>query len=344
MTAREDGTVVRPDAASRPPGDLTRRVAAIDCGTNSIRLLVADVDPVRRTLTDVDRRLEIVRLGQGVDQTGRLAPEALERTLGALGEYARIIRASQVDGVRMVATSATRDASNAAEFTRGVVNVLGTAPEVLTGDAEARLSFAGATAEFGAMSDPPAPPYLVVDIGGGSTEFVLGGAERGQDAAARPGEVAAISLNIGCVRMTERHLHADPPEQAQIDAAISDIDAALDEAAAKVDITRAGSLVGLAGSVTTVAAIALDLPRYDPARIHHARITAAQVRSVTARLLAQTRAERSLIASMHPGRIDVIGAGALVLDRVMRGFGFAEVVVSEHDILDGIAWSMVPSR
>jgi exopolyphosphatase/guanosine-5'-triphosphate,3'-diphosphate pyrophosphatase len=343
MTAREDGTAVRPDAASRPPGDLTRRVAAIDCGTNSIRLLVADVDPVRRTLTDLDRRLEIVRLGQGVDQTGRLAPEALERTLGALGEYARIIGASQVDSVRMVATSATRDASNAAQFTSGVVSVLGREPEVLTGDEEARLSFAGATAEFGAMSDPPAPPYLVVDIGGGSTEFVLGGLPGSDGAATRPGEVAAISLNIGCVRMTERHLHADPPAQGQIEAAISDIDAALEEAAAKVDIARARSLVGLAGSVTTVAAIALDLPGYDPARIHHARISAAQVRSVTSRLLAQTRAERSLIASMHPGRVDVIGAGALVLDRVMRRFGFAEVVVSEHDILDGIAWSMVPS-
>jgi exopolyphosphatase/guanosine-5'-triphosphate,3'-diphosphate pyrophosphatase len=315
-------------------------VAAIDCGTNSIRLLVADVDPVRRTLADLDRRLEIVRLGQGVDKTGRLAPEALERTLSALREYARIIGASQVDAVRMVATSATRDASNAAEFTRGVKDILGVEPEVLTGDEEARLSFAGATAEFGAMSDPPAPPYLVLDIGGGSTEFVLGGT-RGSDGAA---EVAAVSLNIGCVRMTERHLHGDPPDQEQIAAAISDIDAALEEAAVKVDMAQAASLVGLAGSVTTVAAIALDLPGYDPARIHHVRIAAAQVRSVTGRLLAQTRAERSVIAAMHPGRVDVIGAGALVLDRVMRRFGFAEVVVSEHDILDGIAWSMLPSR
>lgn len=336
--------VPRPADVSQPaPAAAARRVAAIDCGTNSIRLLVADVDPVRRTLTDLDRRLEIVRLGQGVDKTGCLAPEALERTLGALAEYARIIRASRVDGVRMVATSATRDASNAAEFTRGVVDILGVEPEVLTGDEEARLSFAGATAEFGAMSDPPAPPYLVLDIGGGSTEFVLGGLQ-GNDGAARTGEVAAISLNIGCVRMTERHLHGDPPDQEQIAAAISDIDAALEEAAAKVAIAQARSLVGLAGSVTTVAAIALDLPRYDPARIHHARITAAQVRSVTGRLLAQTRQERSVIPAMHPGRVDVIGAGALVLDRVMRLFGFAEVVVSEHDILDGIAWSMLPSR
>ena len=323
---------------------MTSRVAAIDCGTNSIRLLVADVDPVRRTLTDVDRRLEIVRLGQGVDKTGRLAPEALERTLGALREYVAIIWGSGVDDVRMVATSATRDASNAAEFTRGVVGILGVEPEVLTGDEEARLSFAGATAEFGAMHHPPDPPYLVLDIGGGSTEFVLGGPPDGDSGPARTDEVAAVSLNIGCVRMTERHLHSDPPGREQVAAAISDIDAALDEADAKIGVTRARSLVGLAGSVTTVAAIALDLPGYDPERIHHARITAAQVRSVTRRLLAQTRAERSAIPAMHPGRVDVIGAGALVLDRVMQRFGFAEVVVSEHDILDGIAWSMRPPR
>ena len=240
----------------------------------------------------------------------------------------------------MVATSATRDASNAAEFTRGVVAVLGVEPEVLTGDEEARLSFAGATAEFGAMAQPPDPPYLVLDIGGGSTEFVLGG----DGGPARTDEVAAISLNIGCVRMTERHLHSDPPDREQIAAAISDIDAALEQADAKIGVAQARSLVGLAGSVTTVAAMALDLPGYDPALIHHARITAAQVRSVTRRLLAQTRAERSAIPAMHPGRVDVIGGGTLVLDRVMQRFGFAEVVVSEHDILDGIAWSMRPPR
>jgi exopolyphosphatase / guanosine-5'-triphosphate,3'-diphosphate pyrophosphatase len=226
---------------------MTSRVAAIDCGTNSIRLLVADVDPARRTLTDVERRLEIVRLGQGVDKTGRLAPEALERTLGALREYAGIIRASRVDDVRMVATSATRDASNAAEFSRGVVAILGVAPEVLTGDEEARLSFAGATAEFGGMGHPPDPPYLVLDIGGGSTEFVLGGPTRGDSGRPRADELAAISLNIGCVRMTERHLHSDPPDREQIAAAISDIDAALDEADAKIGVTQARSLVGLAG-------------------------------------------------------------------------------------------------
>jgi exopolyphosphatase/guanosine-5'-triphosphate,3'-diphosphate pyrophosphatase len=331
------------------PEPAARRVAAIDCGTNSIRLLVADVDPVHRTLTDIDRRLEIVRLGQGVDATGRLAPDALERTLGALRGYASIIAANRVAAVRMVATSATRDASNAADFTRGVIDVLGIAPEVLTGDEEARLSFAGATAEFGSMQEageagrPPAAPYLVLDIGGGSTEFVLGGEQAGA-AAGEPGDgVSAISMNIGCVRMTERHLHADPPSAGQIAAATADIDAALATAAGKVDIARAKTLVGLAGSVTTVAAVALGLPGYDAMAIHHSRIPAARVHEVTTQLLAQTRAERAAIPSMHPGRVDVIGGGALVLDRVMQRFGFPEVVVSEHDILDGIAWSLVPA-
>jgi exopolyphosphatase / guanosine-5'-triphosphate,3'-diphosphate pyrophosphatase len=319
----------------------TRRVAAIDCGTNSIRLLVAEVDTASGVLTDLYRRLEIVRLGQGVDKTGRLAPEALDRTLGMLGEYASIIDASEVDAVRMVATSATRDASNAAEFTRRVVEVLGTEPEVLSGDEEARLSFAGATAEFAAMPEPPAPPYLVLDIGGGSTEFVLGGVAASGVAA---DGVAAISLNIGCVRMTERHLHGDPPDEQEIAAATADIDAAAEKAAATIGLSAARSLVGLAGSVTTVAAIALELPGYDSARIHHVRIPAAQVHAVTVQLLGQTRAERAAIPSMHPGRVDVIGAGALVLDRVMRRFGFAEVIVSEHDILDGIAWSLVRPR
>jgi exopolyphosphatase/guanosine-5'-triphosphate,3'-diphosphate pyrophosphatase len=307
---------------------MTRRVAAVDCGTNSIRLLIADVDPDRATLTDVDRRMEIVRLGQGVDTTGRLAPDALDRTLTALSGYAALVAERGAEAVRMVATSATRDAANADEFVRRVTEVLGTGPEVLSGDGEARLSFLGATAELG----PQVPsPYLVVDIGGGSTEFVLGA----------DGEVtSALSVDIGCVRMTERHLRADPPSGAQIAAATADIDAAITRAAAVVDATQARTLVGLAGSVTTVAGIALDLPGYDPAQLHHARISAAQVHEVTTRLLAQTRAERGRIPVMHPGRIDVIGAGALILDRLMIQLGLAEVLVSEHDILDGIAWSI----
>jgi len=314
------------------------RVAAIDCGTNSIRLLIADVDPLRGDLTDVDRRMEIVRLGQGVDKTGRLAADALARTLRVLEDYAAAIARGSASAVRFVATSATRDAANAAEFVRGVEEVLGIVPEVLTGDEEARLSFAGATTELVRAAEPPASPCLVVDIGGGSTEFVLGDMGGG---SAAPEVSAAVSVDIGCVRLTERHLHGDPPTGEQLAAASADIDSALDEAASKVPVRRARTLVGLAGSVTTVAGIALGLPAYDSARIHHARIPAGQVHAVTWRLLAQTRAERATIGVMHPGRIDVIGAGALVLDRIVARFGFDAVAASEHDILDGIAWSMV---
>ena len=307
---------------------MIRRVAAIDCGTNSIRLLIADVDPDRATLTDVDRRMEIVRLGQGVDTTGQLAPEALDRTLKALRGYAGQITGQGAEAVRMVATSATRDAANAGEFTRRVTEVLGAGPEVLTGDEEALLSFLGATAEL----DAAVPvPYLVTDIGGGSTEFVLGSG--GQVAAAR-------SVNIGCVRMTERHLRDDPPTPAQVEAATADIDAAIAAAATVVDASRARTLVGLAGSVATVVGIALGLPRYDSALIHHAHVSAADVHAVASTLLTQTRAERAAIGLMHPGRVDVIGGGALILDRLVQRFGFGAVLASEHDILDGIAWSL----
>jgi exopolyphosphatase/guanosine-5'-triphosphate,3'-diphosphate pyrophosphatase len=309
---------------------MTRRVAAVDCGTNSLRLLLADIDPGRSGLTDVVRRMEIVRLGQGVDQTGRLAPEALARTMAVLREYADIIARSGAQAVRMVATSATRDADNAAEFVRLVKEVLGVAPEVLTGDEEAVLSFTGATAELAAGPDPG--PFLVADIGGGSTEFVLG------EAGGTPAH--SISVNIGCVRMTERHLHGDPPTGQEVGAAVADIDAALDTVAAAVPARDARTLIGLAGSVTTVAAIAMGLPAYDAARIHHARVAAADVHAVTGALLAQTRAERAALGVMHPGRADVIGGGALVLDRLMQRFGFTEVLVSEHDILDGMAWSL----
>ncbi|MEE1938547.1 Ppx/GppA phosphatase family protein [Streptomyces sp. TRM 70361] len=313
------------------------RVAAVDCGTNSVRLLVADLDPATGTLTDLDRRMTVVRLGQGVDRTGRLAPEALERTFAACREYAEAIRAHGVtpERVRFVATSASRDAENRDEFVRGVVDILGTGPEVITGDEEAALSFTGATRELtGGMRLPR--PYLVVDIGGGSTEFVVG------DDAVR----AARSVDIGCVRLTERHLLrdgsiADPPAPGQLAALRADIDAALDLAERTVPLREARTLVGLAGSVTTVAAVALDLPEYDPAAIHHSRIPAARVAAVTDRLLAATHAERAAIPVMHPGRVDVIGAGALILRAVMERTGLAEVVVSEHDILDGIAWSVL---
>ena len=308
---------------------MTRRVAAVDCGTNSLRLLVAEVDLTRAELTDVTRRMEIVRLGQGVDRTGWLASEALARTAAVLRDYADVIAATAARSVRMVATSATRDASNAAEFTRQVKEILGVTPEVLTGSEEAALSFTGATAELPAADGGP---YLVVDIGGGSTEFVLG----------EPGGAAvhAISVDIGCVRMTERHLHGDPPSREEVTAAIADIDAALDAVADAVPAPQARTLVGLAGSVTTAAGIAMGLSAYDAARIHHARVSAVGVHQVTRSLLAQTRAERAGIGVMHPGRVDVIGGGALILDRIMQRFGFGEVLVSEHDILDGIAWSL----
>ena len=320
---------------------MTKRVAAIDCGTNSLRLLIADVDVARHQLSDIERRMEIVRLGQGVDATGRLAPEALERTLHALAGYAADIRAAGVTAVRMVATSATRDASNAADFSSGVQRTLGIAPEVITGREEARLSFAGATAELAAAVDSglqPEPPYLVVDIGGGSTEFVLGGNE-----AVAGADPVAISVDIGSVRLTERYLHADPPTREQVDAASGAIDRALEDVAAAIAVKEARTLVGLAGSVTTVTAIALGLPAYDPSRTHHARISAETVAGVTEQLLGQTHEQRATIGALHPGRIDVIGAGALVLDRIMRRFGFTEMVASEHDILDGIAWSIAAS-
>jgi exopolyphosphatase/guanosine-5'-triphosphate,3'-diphosphate pyrophosphatase len=310
------------------------RVAAVDCGTNSLRLLIADVDPGRAELTDVVRRMEIVRLGQGVDQTGRLAPDALARTVSVLRDYADVIAASAACAVRMVATSATRDASNSGEFTRQVKEILGVAPDVLTGPEEAALSFTGATAELAAADGGP---FLVADIGGGSTEFVLGVAARG---GAGERATHALSVNIGCVRMTERHLRGDPPARDEVAAATADVDAALAAVAEAVPVRRAGTLVGLAGSVTTVAGIALGLPAYDASRIHHARVSAADVHEVTGSLLARTRAERAAIGVMHPGRVDVIGGGALVLDRIMQRFGFGEVLVSEHDILDGIAWSL----
>jgi exopolyphosphatase/guanosine-5'-triphosphate,3'-diphosphate pyrophosphatase len=322
------------------------RVAAVDCGTNSIRLLIADLNPGipegdghdhASPLTDVTRQMRIVRLGEGVDRTGRLAAAALDRTMTALREYAGLIADAEPAAVRMVATSATRDAVNAQEFTDRVLGILGVAPEVITGDEEAWLSFTGATRELAgtplATEGSCPPPYLVTDIGGGSTEFVLGGTD---------GVAGARSVNIGCVRLTERHLHGDPPSAAQKEATVSDIDAALRQAAAAVPVEKARTLVGLAGSVTTVAAIALGLAEYDSVRIHHSRVSAARVHEIAAELLAMTRAERAAIPVMHPGRVDVIGAGALILDRIMTRFGFADMLVSEHDILDGIAWSLVP--
>jgi exopolyphosphatase/guanosine-5'-triphosphate,3'-diphosphate pyrophosphatase len=326
-------------------------VAAVDCGTNSIRLLIAgvlDLDGDELQLFDIERRMEVVRLGQGVDRTGEFAPEALERTFAALRGYADLMREHGVEPgpatVRMVATSATRDAANRDVFVDGVREILGVEPEVATGDEEAELSFVGATAELEAGpeddGDPAAlaPPFLVVDIGGGSTEFVLGHAdpEAGADGAVR----AARSVDIGCVRMTERHLADDPPTAEQVAAATADIDAALDQAAAAVPLGAAGTVVCVAGTATTVAGIALDLPAYDPDRIHHTRVTAERTHEVARELLAMPREQRAALGVMHPGRVDVIGAGALILDRVLARTGADAFVASEHDILDGIAWSL----
>jgi len=299
------------------------RVAAIDCGTNAVRLLIADVTGDR--LIDVSRRMEIVRLGEGVDRTGRLASAAIDRTRLALIGYAAEIAELGISDVRMVATSASRDAANAGEFQAMVRGVLGVDPEVITGDEEARLSFTGAVRGLRAQA-----PYLVVDIGGGSTEFVTG----------RSTSEQAISMDIGCVRMTERHLKSDPPTAAEIAAAERDITAAVDTALAAVPGRQARTLLGLAGSVTTVTALALGLPAYESSRIHHATISYDQVAKVTADLLAATVAERRALPVMHPGRADVIGAGALILRIIMQRSGQPAVVASEHDILDGIAWGL----
>jgi exopolyphosphatase/guanosine-5'-triphosphate,3'-diphosphate pyrophosphatase len=303
------------------------RVAGIDCGTNSIRLLIADLPDDGGELRDVTRQMQIVRLGQGVDRTGALAPEAIERTRVALAEYADEIAAAKVDRVRMVATSATRDASNAHDFHDMVMATLGTPAEVVTGAAEAALSFSGAVIGLG----PDLPrPYLVVDIGGGSTEFVVGSSTVD----------AAISVDIGCVRMTERHLRDDPPTGEQIAAARLDISSTVERALSEVDGTRARTVVGLAGSVTTVTAIALGLPEYDAARIHHASVSVGDVAAVTGRLLGLTRQERLAMPVMHPGRADVIGAGALILQTILERADAPAVVASEHDILDGICYSL----
>lgn len=309
------------------------RVAVIDCGTNSIRLLIADVAGRDGQLVEVDRRTEIVRLGQGVDRTGRLHPDALARTIAMAHSYGELITAAGAERIRFVATSATRDAANRAEFADGVLAAVGVQPEVISGSEEAVLSFLGASASLRAERGPvcdSGPPYLVADIGGGSTEFVLGT------------EIAEVarSMDIGCVRLTERHLRTDPPTAAQIAAARADIGHALDEVAGVVALDTARTLVGLAGSVTTVAALALGLARYDPTRIHHACIPVAQVHALTARLLGMTHAERRALGPMHPGRVDVIGAGALILSETVARARVADVIASEHDILDGIARSL----
>lgn len=298
------------------------RVAAVDCGTNSIRLLIADV--VDGQLSEVDRRMTIVRLGQGVDATGSFAPEALERVFRASDEFAAVIRAAGVARMRFVATSAARDVSNRDEFFAGIRERYGVEPEIISGTEEAELSFRGATAAL----DLPGP-YLVADIGGGSTELVLGDAE---------GLIAAQSLDIGSVRMTERHVTSDHTTADELAAITKDVDALLDNS--EVPVGEACALVGVGGTVTTVAAVALRLPEYDRTAVHGARIAGADLRTATTWLTNSSRAERSAVPSIHPGRVDVIGAGALILQRLYERMAVDEVIVSEHDILDGVALSL----
>ncbi|MFI6940234.1 exopolyphosphatase [Streptomyces sp. NPDC050418] len=320
------------------------RVAAVDCGTNSIRLLVADVTVsdsasgagATGELTDLDRRMTIVRLGQGVDRTGRLAPEALERTFAACREYAAVIKELGAEKVRFVATSASRDASNRDDFVRGVLDILGVEPEVISGDEEAQLSFAGAASAQREHGDARPVRTLVFDVGGGSTEFVLG-----SQSAAGATVDAARSVDIGCVRLTERHgLTGEPLTDEQIAAVRADIGQALDAAAGAVPLTEADVYIGLAGTVTTLAGIALELPEYDSAAIHRSVLTYDQVKAVTHRLIHATHDERAAIPVMHPGRVDVICAGALIVLAIMERTGARELLVSEHDILDGIALSV----
>lgn len=318
----------------------SRRVAAIDCGTNSIRLLIADVSADGTSLTDVARTMRVVRLGQGVDRTGRLADEALERTFAACRDYAHQCREHGATAVRFVATSATRDAENRQDFVDGIRDILGVEPEVVSGHEEAALSFAGALS----VLDPAQPlPALVVDLGGGSTEFVLGD---------RDGVRASLSTDIGCVRMTERHLTEDPPTADQIAAATGDIDAAIDAAAAVVPFDQIATVIGVAGTITTITAHALGLTAYDADTIHGTELPVAALRASADALLHATREERAAMPFMHPGRVDVIGGGSLIWARILERVAVATAaaggtdtapvttaVTSEHDILDGIALS-----
>ena len=300
------------------------RVAAIDCGTNSIRLLIADI--TNGKFKEVLRTMEIVRLGQGVDQNKAFHPDAIDRTLAAVEKFAGLIKSKGVEKVRFCATSATRDASNRELFTNGVKKILGVDVEVIPGEEEARLSFIGATKEL-SQNDGP---FLVVDIGGGSTEFVFG----------NESVDSAKSVNIGCVRMSERHLIDQPPSMAQISQAIIDIDIAIAQAAAIVPISEAKTLVAVAGTATTVAAAALKLEQYDRYLIHLSRISATSVHQVAGMFQSMDKDQIASLGYMHPGRVDVITSGALILSRIMAATGASEFVASESDILDGIAWSL----
>ncbi|MFT3874350.1 MAG: Ppx/GppA phosphatase family protein [Nocardioides sp.] len=300
-------------------------IAAVDCGTNTIKMLIGQLPEI------VVRESRAVRLGQGVDTSGELAEEALVRAFAALDEYAALIAQHPVERIRFCATSATRDASNAEVFAAGVRERLGVDPEVVSGDEEARLSFDGAVRNL--VRDPE-PPVLVIDIGGGSTELVLG--RRGADGRSRV--ESAVSLDIGSVRLSERHLHSDPPSSAELAACAADADTALD--GSPVDLALARTVVGVAGTIITVGAGVLDLPTYDPIRTDQAVVPVDGVHDYVRRLAQLTLAQRLALPYMHPGRADVIVGGALILDRVLRRTRTDSLVISEADILDGIAWSI----
>jgi exopolyphosphatase/guanosine-5'-triphosphate,3'-diphosphate pyrophosphatase len=310
------------------------RVAAIDCGTNSIRLLVADAtvrEDGSQWLRDVHREMRVNRLGQGVDATGLIAPESLARTKDALLAYSEMLRRTGTGTVRVCATSATRDAENRDEFFTMVHDLVGVEAEVITGNAEARLSFAGAVADL----DPDEGPFVVADVGGGSSELVTGTWDAVQAEVA-----AAYSANVGCVRLAEKFLHDDPPTAAQVADAEAFTRETLAAAFDAVDVEAAQTWVAVAGTATTLAAVAMDLRTYDAEKIHLSRLGMDDVRETARRLEAMPREQRAALGPMHPGRVDVIGGGSLVMrvlaDELTERAGITELVVSEHDILDGM--------
>ena len=305
-----------------------KRVAAIDCGTNSIRLLISDIDTSTNTATDVCREMRIVRLGEGVDKTNAFSPRALERTFKAIDEYEEILLKHKVENLRFVATSATRDAQNKAMFIKGVIDRLRIVPEVIAGTEEAALSFDGATRS---LRQKHKAPFLIIDLGGGSTELVIGDQE----------PTGAYSMDVGCVRMTERHTPGGNPIKAQEEAIRTDVRNALKEAAKKVDWQKAQTIVGVAGTVTTVAAHVLKLKTYDPEVLHGASISAQQISQTAQDFISLTPSQRAALPYMHEGRIEVITAGSIVLDEVMKAIGAQTLIASERDILDGVAWSQV---
>jgi len=305
-----------------------KRVAAIDCGTNSIRLLISDIDTSTNTATDVCREMRIVRLGEGVDKTNAFSPRALERTFKAIDEYEEILLKHKVENLRFVATSATRDAQNKAMFIKGVIDRLRIVPEVIAGTEEAALSFDGATRS---LRQKHKAPFLIIDLGGGSTELVMGDQE----------PTGAYSMDVGCVRMTERHTPGGNPTKAQEEAIRTDVRNALKEAAKKVDWQKAQTIVGVAGTVTTVAAHVLKLKTYDPEVLHGASISAQQISQTAQDFISLTPSQRAALPYMHEGRIEVITAGSIVLDEVMKAIGAQTLIASERDILDGVAWSQV---